>query len=151
MAKGKKGDPATIIENRKARHDYEILDRFEAGVELVGSEVKSLRAAQAQFADAFAAIDGGQVWLHGVRIAEYPQASRNNHDPDRRRRLLLNRYEIERLRGKLKEQGLTLVPLRFYFKGPRIKLELGLARGKKTHDKRQALREKADKREMRNG
>lgn len=149
MAKGAKKDPATIIENRKARHDFEILDRMEAGVELVGSEVKSLRAAQVQFADAFAALDEGQVWLHNVRIAEYPQANRNNHDPDRKRRLLLHRYEIERLRGKLKEQGLTLIPLRFYFKGPRIKLELAVARGKKSHDKRHALREKADKRDMR--
>lgn len=137
-----------IATNRKARHDYEILETYEAGLVLKGTEVKSLRAGQVNFKDSYATISRDEAWLLGCHIAPYQHGSDANHEPDRTRKLLLKRREIARLIGKVAERGLTLVPLRLYFKEGRAKLEIGLARGKKLHDKRQAIRERDARREM---
>jgi SsrA-binding protein len=144
----KKADPGDVASNRRARYKYEVLERFEAGIELRGSEVKSLREGKAQIAEAYAAVDDGEVWLRGAYIPPYEPASEQNHEPERPRKLLLHKREIERLTGKTQERGLTLVPLRIYFKGPRAKLELALARGKEQHDKRRALRDRDQRREI---
>ena len=149
MAKGKRkaaaGDVAT---NRKASHKYEFIEKFEAGVELAGSEVKSLRDGQAQIADAYATLEGGEVWLRGVHIPPYAPASINNHDPDRPRKLLLHRYEIERLIGRMQRKGLTLIPTRIYFEGSRAKVELAVARGKEQRDRRREIRDRDVQREI---
>jgi SsrA-binding protein len=139
------GDVAT---NRRARHKFELLERLEAGIELRGSEVKSLREGKAQLADAYAVIEKGEVWLRGVHIPPYAPASRENHDPERPRKLLLHRREIERLIGKSHQRGLTLVPTRIYFKGPRAKVELALARGKEGRDRRREIRDRDLRREV---
>ena len=139
------GDVAT---NRQASHRYHLLDRWEAGIQLQGSEVKSLRDGGVQIKDAYAAVEGGEVWLHNMHIAPYENAGRDGHDPERARKLLLHRREIERLIGKTAEKGLTLVPTRVYFKGPRAKVEIALARGKDFVDKRRALRERDSRREI---
>ncbi|MGV9299052.1 SsrA-binding protein SmpB [Amycolatopsis sp. NPDC003676] len=128
-----------IASNRKARHDYSILDTYEAGMVLVGTEVKSLRAGKASLVDAFATVDDGEVWLRNVHIPEYTQGTWTNHMPRRTRKLLLHRREIERLIGKTKESGLSLVPLSMYFKDGKVKVEIALAKGKKAYDKRQSL------------
>src|SRR5512134_2914451 len=125
-----------IATNRKAFHNFSILETCEAGLVLRGTEVKSLREAQVNFKDCYATIDNGEAWLIGCHITPYHHGSDANHDPERKRKLLLHRREIGRLLGKVAERGLTLVPLRLYFKGGRAKVELGLARGKKLHDKR---------------
>jgi len=138
-----------VARNRKARHEYEILETFEAGMVLKGPEVKSLREGKASFQDAYATVDRGEVWLHSLHISPYEQANRFNEDPLRVRKLLLNRHEIRRLVGKVEEKGLTLVPLEIYFKRGNAKVELGLARGKKLHDKRDALKTKQLEREAR--
>lgn len=137
-----------IATNRKARHEYEILETYEAGLALKGTEVKSLREGQVNFKDSYAAISREEAWLVGCHIAPYHHGSDANHDPDRSRKLLLHRREITRLIGKVAERGLTLVPLRLYFKEGRAKVEIGLARGRKLHDKRDALRERDARREM---
>jgi SsrA-binding protein len=137
-----------IADNRRARHEYELLDRFEAGLVLVGTEVKSLRAGKASLQQAHAQVRDGDVWLVGANIAEYPQASRRNHEPERERRLLLHRREIDELAGKVSERGLTLVPLRLYFKDGRVKVEIALARGKDVRDKRRDIADREAKREM---
>src|SRR5215470_15477380 len=137
-----------VASNRKAFHDYEILETYEAGVVLRGTEVKSLRESQVNFKDCYAAIDNGEAWLIGCHITPYHHGSDANHDPERSRKLLLHRREIGRLLGKVAERGLTLIPLRLYFKGGRAKCELGLARGKKLHDKRATIRERDERREM---
>jgi SsrA-binding protein len=137
-----------IAQNKKARHDYHIEDVWEAGLVLTGTEVKSLRAGRASLVDGFAVIRDGEVWLQNVHIPEYTEGTWTNHEPRRNRKLLLHRQEIERLIGKTKESGLTLVPLALYFKDGKAKVEIALARGKKTHDKRQALAEKQAAREM---
>jgi SsrA-binding protein len=137
-----------IATNRKAFHNFEILETCEAGLVLRGTEVKSLREAQVNFKDCYAAIDNGEAWLIGCHITPYHHGSDANHDPERRRKLLLHRREIGRLLGKVAERGLTLVPLRLYFREGRAKIELGLARGKKLHDKRAAIRERDERREM---
>lgn len=129
----------TICRNRRARFLYEISDTFEAGLVLVGSEVKSLRDGRAHLNDAYASARGGEMWLHKVHIEPYPQANELNHEPGRPRKLLLHAREIRRLQAKLRERGYTLIPLEMYWKGGRAKVELGLARGKKQHDKRQAI------------
>ena len=139
------GDVAT---NRAAAHRYHLLDRWEAGIQLEGSEVKSLREGGVQLKDAYAALRDGEVWVHNMHIAPYGPAARDNHDPERPRKLLLHRHEIERLVGKTAERGLTLVPTRVYFKGPRAKIELALARGKDFADKRRALRDRDQRREI---
>jgi SsrA-binding protein len=137
-----------IASNRKARHDYEILDTYEAGIVLTGTEVKSLRAGRASLVDGFAVVKDGEVWLEGVHIAEYAEGTWTNHTPRRIRKLLLNRVEINRLIGKIKEGGLTLVPLQMYFSDGRAKVELALARGKKSWDKRQDLAKRDANREI---
>ena len=138
---------SVVASNRKARHDYHIEDVLEAGIVLTGTEVKSLRAGRASLGDGYATVDGGQVWLEAVHIPEYTAGTWTNHAPRRRRKLLLHRAEIDKLAGKIAEQGLTVVPLSLYFKDGRAKVEIALARGKKAYDKRQALREREDRRE----
>jgi SsrA-binding protein len=132
-------DVKLIADNRRARHDYHLLDRLEAGLVLTGTEVKSLRGGRVTIERAFADVRDGQVWLVGLHIAPYPQASIGAHDPDRDRKLLLHRREIASLIGKVKERGLTLVPTRLYFRNGRAKVELALARGKEQRDKRREL------------
>ncbi|MSO58570.1 MAG: SsrA-binding protein SmpB [Thermoleophilia bacterium] len=137
-----------IAENRKARHAYDLLERVEAGVQLMGTEVKSLRSGQAELAQAYVEIRGGEAWVVGASIPEYAQGAGANHRPDRDRKLLLHRSEIERLYERVREKGLTLVPLRLYFKGGRVKLEVALARGRNVHDKRHAIAEREVKRQI---
>jgi len=137
-----------IAQNRRARHDYAILDTYEAGVALMGTEVKSLRLGRASLADAFATIDDGEVWLRGLHIPEYTHGSWTNHEPRRTRKLLLHRREIESLIGKTREGGLTLVPLALYFSEGKVKCEVALAKGKKTYDKRQDLARRDADREV---
>jgi SsrA-binding protein len=137
-----------VAQNRKARHDYSILDTYEAGVVLTGTEVKSLRAGRASLVDAFASIKDGELWLHGVHIPEYTQGTWTNHEPRRPRKLLMHRDEINRLIGKTRESGLTIVPLQMYFRDGKVKIELALARGKRAYDKRQDLAQRDAKREM---
>jgi SsrA-binding protein len=139
------GDVAT---NRRATHKFELLERFECGIELVGSEVKSLREGRAQIADAYATVDDGEVWLRGLHIPPYAPASTQNHEPERPRKLLLHRYEIERLVGKTAQRGQTLVPTRIYFKGPWAKVELALARNKEGRDRRREMRDRDMRREI---
>jgi SsrA-binding protein len=136
-----------VATNRKARHDYHIEAVYEAGLVLVGTEVKSLRAGRASLVDGYATVSAGEVWLENVHIPEYAQGTWTNHEPRRRRKLLLHRDEIDDLGSKIREKGLTLVPLALYFSDGRAKVELGLARGKRSYDKRQALRERQDRRE----
>jgi SsrA-binding protein len=136
-----------VAQNRKARHDYRIEDTFEAGLVLVGTEVKSLRAGRASLVDGFVDIDGGEAWLHGVHIPEYAQGTWTNHAARRKRKLLLNRVEIDKIERKTSEKGYTIVPLSLYFKDGRAKVEIALAKGKKSWDKRQTLRERQDDRE----
>jgi SsrA-binding protein len=137
-----------IASNRKARHDYTILDTYEAGVVLVGTEVKSLRLGRASLVDSFATVDDGEVWLRGLHIPEYDRGTWTNHEPRRTRKLLLHKSEILRLIGKTKESGLSLVPLAMYFKDGKVKVEIGLGRGKKAYDKRQALAKRDAEREI---
>lgn len=138
-----------VARNRKARHEYEVLETLEAGMELKGPEVKSLRAGHVSFQDAHARVEGGQVWLHSLHISPYEQANRFNVDPVRPRRLLLNKHEIRRLVGKVEEKGLTLVPLEIYFIRGYAKLTLAVARGRKLHDKREALKRREQDRDAR--
>jgi SsrA-binding protein len=137
-----------IARNRRARHDYHIEDVYEAGVALTGTEVKSLRAGRASLTDGFAQVSDGEVWLHNVHIPEYAQGTWTNHQPRRIRKLLLHRKEIDRMVAKTKEQGLTLVPLSLYFKDGKVKVELALARGKRTYDKRHDLARRDAAREV---
>jgi SsrA-binding protein len=151
MAKrGKKRAPVSgdVATNRRARHRFELVETLEAGIELQGSEVKSLREGKAQLGDAYAVIDRGEVWLRGVHIPPYGPASRENHEPERPRKLLLHRHEIERLVGKSAQRGLTLIPTRIYFKGPLAKVELALARGKEGRDRRREIRDRDLRREI---
>lgn len=146
-----KPNPIRVIaRHKRAVFDYEILDRYEAGLVLVGSEVKSLRGGKATISEAYIKIDrDGQAWLQGANIPEYSQANINNHDTTRPRKLLLSKRELSKLRRQVQEKGLTLVPIALYFKGAWVKLEFGLGRGKKLHDKRATLKEKQTKRELR--
>jgi SsrA-binding protein len=137
-----------VASNRRARHDYTVLDTYEAGLALTGTEVKSLRAGRASLVDAFAQEAGGELWLHGVHIPEYALGTWTNHPPRRVRKLLMHRGEIDRLVGKLRESGLTLVPLAVYFSNGFAKVELGLARGKRAYDKRQDLAKRDADREI---
>ena len=139
----------TVARNRKATFTYEILDTFEAGLVLTGSEVKSLRAGKCNLAQAYVRLEHGEAWLVGCNIAQYPQAGpHNNHEPERPRKLLLKERELDRLDRSVREKGLTLVPLELYFSGAWAKLKFGLGRGKKLHDKRQTVKERDAKREM---
>lgn len=139
------GDVAT---NRRARHRFELLETYECGIELLGTEVKALREGKAQLGDAYAVIEGGEVWLRNMHIPPYPPAADQNHDPERPRKLLMHRYEIERLIGRIQRRGLTLIPTRIYFKGPRAKVELALARGKEHRDRRREIAERDMRREV---
>jgi SsrA-binding protein len=139
------GDVAT---NRRARHRFELLETYECGIELLGTEVKALREGKAQLGDAYAVIEGGEVWLRNVHIPPYPPAADQNHEPERPRKLLMHRYEIERLIGRIQRRGLTLIPTRIYFKGPRAKVELALARGKEHRDRRREIAERDMRREV---
>src|SRR5262247_4239296 len=147
MASQGDGD-RTVASNRRARHEYEILETIEAGLVLRGTEVKALRTGQVNFKDAYATVRNDEVWLLGCHISPYSHGTDANHDPERDRKLLLHAREIARLTGKVAERGLTLIPLKLYFKKGRAKLEIGLGRGKKLHDKRSALQEREVKREM---
>ena len=138
-----------IAQNRKARHDYAILDVYEAGLVLTGTEVKSLRLGRASLVDGFATIDDGEMYLRNVHIPEYEQGSWTNHEPRRTRKLLLHRGEIDRLIGKTKESGLTIVPLALYFTEGKVKVEIALAQGKKSYDKRQDLAKRDADRDIR--
>ncbi len=138
-----------VASNRKARHDYSIEDVYEAGIVLTGTEVKALRAGRASLVDGFVSVDGGEAWLEGVHIPEYTQGTWTNHAPRRKRKLLLHREEITRLDSRVREKGLTIVPLSLYFLDGRAKVEIALARGKREWDKRQALRERQDNLEAR--
>lgn len=137
-----------IAENRRARHDFEILETLECGLALVGTEVKSLRQGKASIAEAFAFVRRGELWLVGAHIPEYTFGNIHNHAPVRDRKLLLHRREFDAWDRKVREKGVTIVPLSLYFKGPRVKLSIGLARGRKQHDKREREREKTDRREI---
>ena len=155
MAKGAKKDQKAaadetinICRNRRATHEYEILDTVECGLVLVGTEVKSLRDGHANLEDAYGRIDDGELWLIGSEIPEYVFGNRLNHKPKRPRKLLLHRREIDRFAGKASEKGLTLVPLRMYFKNGKAKVELAVAKGKQTHDKRESLKKADAKRQI---
>ncbi|AGI88238.1 SsrA-binding protein SmpB [Streptomyces albidoflavus] len=136
-----------IAQNKKARHDYLIIDTYEAGLVLTGTEVKSLRQGRASLVDGFVQLDGHEAWLHNVHVPEYSQGTWTNHSARRKRKLLLHREEIDKLESKSQETGHTIVPLALYFKDGRAKIEIALAKGKKEYDKRQTLREKQDRRE----
>jgi SsrA-binding protein len=148
MAEAKAPAIKVVATNRKATHDFHIHDRYEAGIVLVGSEVKSLRDAKATIADGWAEIRKGEIWLHGMQINEYPWANRFNHEVKRTRKLLLHKHEIDKLGTKTQLRGFTLIPLSIYFKDGKVKVELALVTHKKVHDKRDAKREADDQREM---
>ena len=152
MAKRKgtkrKAEAGDVASNRQAAYRYNLLDRWECGIELQGSEVKAIREGGVQLKDGYAALRDGEVWLHNVHIAPYQPAAREGHEPERPRMLLLHRTEIERMTGSISERGLTLVPTRVYFKGSRAKVEIALASGKDHYDKRRSLKEKDQKREI---
>jgi SsrA-binding protein len=152
MAKGKtkkrRIGAGDVASNRYASYRYQLLERIECGIVLRGTEVKALRASGAQLKDSYAQIRDGELWLQGVHIPPYGPAARENHDPDRDRKLLLHRSELDRLAGRAAERGLTLVPTRVYFSGPRAKVEIALARGKDLYDKRQTIKERESRREM---
>lgn len=137
-----------IVDNRRARHDYQLLDRVEAGLVLTGTEVKSLRDGRASLQQAYAEVRDGQAWLVGAHISVYEQGNRENHDPDRDRKLLLHRRELDSLAGKVRERGFTLVPTKLYFRGGRAKVELALARGKEGRDKRRDIAKREAQRDM---
>jgi SsrA-binding protein len=137
-----------IVDNRRARHDYHLTDKVEAGLVLRGTEVKSLRLGQATLQQAYAEVREGEAWLNGLHIPEYIEGNRSNHDPDRPRKLLLHRREIDRIYGQVREKGFTVVPTRLYFKDGRVKVELALAKGKEVRDKRRAIADRDAKRQM---
>lgn len=144
----RKAAPGDVATNRNASYRYHLLERWECGIALQGSEVKSLREGAVQLKDAYAAVKDGEVWLHNLHIAPYAAAARDGHEPERPRKLLMHRREIERLVGKTHEKGFTLVPTRIYFKGRHAKVELAMARGKELHDKRRDLKAKDARREI---
>jgi SsrA-binding protein len=152
MAKGKKGKrkvgAGDVASNRYASYRYELIERIECGVVLEGTEVKGLRESGAQLKDGYAAINDGELWLHSIHIPPYGPASRENHDPERPRKLLVHRRELDRIAMRVSERGLTLVPTRIYFKDSHAKVEIALARGKDLYDKRQSIRERESKRDM---
>jgi len=141
----------TVATNRRARFEFEILDRIEAGIVLSGTEVKSVREGHISLQESFAAASNGELWLEGCTIQPYAQGNINNHEPTRPRKLLLHRKELEKLVQRVAEKGLTLVPLSVYFKGSKLKVEIGVARGRKLHDKRDAIRKRDTERSLRRG
>ena len=144
----RKTAPGDVATNRQASFRFQLLEKLECGIALTGTEVKSLREGKAQLKDGYASVDHGELWLHNVHIPPYPPAANANHDPERDRKLLVHRRELERLIGKTRERGLTLVPTRIYFKGANAKVELALARGKDVHDKRETIRRREQQREV---
>jgi len=146
--KKRKAAPGDIATNRQASYRYDLLERWESGIQLQGSEVKSLREGRVQLKDAYATVREGEVWLHNVHISPYAPAARENHEPERPRKLLMHKREIERLIGKTQEKGLTLVPTRVYFKGRNAKVEIALAKGKDVRDRRRDLKAREQKREI---
>ena len=138
----------TIVDNRRARHEYHLGDRYEAGIVLTGTEVKSLRGGDAQLRQAYAEVRDGEAWLVGLHVPEYTEGNRSNHDPDRARKLLLHRRELDRLGASVREKGFTIVPTRLYFKDGRVKVELALARGKELRDKRRDIAERDARRQI---
>jgi SsrA-binding protein len=144
----KKAKAPVVIENRKAFHDYQIEERFEAGIELTGTEVKSIRRGRANLGDSYAGVENGELFLYGMHISPYDQGNRFNHDPLRTRRMLMHKLEILRLYGTTRQDGLTLVPTRLYFKHGRVKIEIALARGKKNYDKRDAEAKRESQRDI---
>ncbi len=138
-----------VTSNRKAYHEYHILEKYEAGIELKGSEVKSIRQGRVSISEAYATVEDGTVWVYSMRINPYEQATHEQHDPDRKKRLLLHKREIRKLKVKTQERGFTLIPLRLYFRGPYAKLEIGLARGKKMYDKRESIKKRESERSIR--
>jgi SsrA-binding protein len=154
VAKGKgkrKVAPGDVASNRYASYRYQLLEKLECGIVLEGTEVKALRSSGAQLKDGYAAVRDGELWLHSVHIPPYGPAARENHDPERPRKLLVHRRELERLSARVNERGLTLVPTRMYFSGAHAKVEIALARGKELHDKREALREREGRRDIERG
>src|SRR5215216_7354339 len=147
----RKTAPGDVATNRQASFRYNLLERLECGIVLTGTEVKSLRGGKAQLKDGYASVDDGEVWLHNVHIPPYGPATRENHEPERPRKLLMHKREIDRLVGKTREKGLTIVPTRLYFSGGRAKVEIALAKGKDQGDKRQSIKERELKREMDRG
>lgn len=147
-ADAEEGRGRDLARNRRARHVFELLETMEAGIVLTGTEVKSLREGRIELKDSYAMISDGEVWLRNAHIAPYPPAARENHEPERTRKLLLHRYQIERLIGKVQERGLTLVPTRVYFRGPHAKIELAVARTKRAPDKRRDMRKRDMDREI---
>jgi SsrA-binding protein len=150
MAKGKKrkASPGDVATNRQASFRFDLLDRLETGIVLTGTEVKALRSGTAQIKDGYAQVRDGELWLHNVHIPPYGPASRENHDPERPRKLLAHKREIDRLVGKIQERGLTIVPTRIYFNGPRAKVEIALARGKDRFDKRESIKAREQRRDI---
>lgn len=140
-------DKIVLARNRRALHEYEVLDRIEVGIALVGTEVKSMRAKHFSFSDAYARVRAGELWLFGLHVNEYSHGTLYNHQPLRDRKLLAHSEEIDRLRRRVEEKGFTLIPLEFYLKQGKVKLELGVCRGKKLHDKRESLKRKAQLRD----
>ena len=151
MAKQSEGGLKVIATNRKAYHEYHIEDTIEAGIALVGSEVKSVAAGKVSLTDAFCRVENGEMWVHHMHIAPYDPAARFNHEPRRKRKLLLHKWEIERLGSKAEQKGYTLIPLKLYLRRGKVKLEIGLARGKRKYDKREAIRQRDIERELRRG
>ncbi|MBL3582490.1 SsrA-binding protein SmpB [Oleidesulfovibrio alaskensis] len=149
MTKKKSSGGALIAQNKKARHLYELLEFFEAGIALAGTEVKSLRAGQVSFTDSYVTIHNNEAWIVGMHIAPYANAGYVQHDPDRDRKLLLHAREIDTLRARVEQKGLTVVPVKLYFKNSRVKLEIAVGRGKKLHDKRQDIKQRDVERETR--
>lgn len=149
MTNDKTSEEKNVVTNRKALHEYFIIDRFETGIVLKGTEVKSLRQGNANLQDSYASLRKGEIWLIGMHISPFEKGNINNHDPKRDRKLLLHKREIRRLIGRVAEKGLTLVPLRVYFKNNVAKIELGLAKGKKSYDKREAIKRREVERHMR--
>jgi len=150
MAKGKKrkASPGDVATNRQASFRFDLLDKLETGIVLTGTEVKSLRSGTAQIKDGYAQVRDGELWLHNVHIPPYGPASRENHDPERPRKLLAHKREIDRLVGRIQERGLTIVPTRIYFNGPRAKVEIALARGKDRFDKRESIKAREQRRDI---
>ena len=148
MSAREKSDTSPIATNRRARHEYDVEQTFEAGISLVGSEVKTLRGGKASLQDAYGVINRGELWVYGIHIPEYPQASMLNHEPTRARKLLMHRREIQKLQAKTQQEGYTLIPLKLYFKGNKVKVELALAKGRKKWDKREAIAKREATREM---
>jgi SsrA-binding protein len=144
-----KGAGRPVADNRKARHDYHVLETFEAGLALSGTEVKAIREGRVNLRESYCRLEAGEAWLVGAHIGQYSHSGYAAHDPERPRKLLLNRSELNKLLGKTTERGLTIVPLKMYFKGPRVKLAIALARGKKTFDKRETIRRREIDRETR--